>query len=152
MLDFDLDLDFDDEKEARDGLRLTERIVKSDDAISFEPSDDYADNAHSSVVETQKLAAKKEAGAIVKSARNAQKRMEANTDQSYYFTVVFLDSYQAEAFMKALEWNKFSEDSWSLDGLALAKKLGIKLPESQYAPYDFGKEDTKLSDLSFELD
>lgn len=154
-LDLDLDLDLETQNDVGDGLRLTQRIVSNDDHISFEPSGDYAENARMSVEGLQALGAKKEkaaVGKVVKDARNAQKRMEANTDQSYYFTMVFLDSYQAEAFMKALGLDKFSDSSWSVDGLAAARAMGIELPESHYAPYDLEAGDRKLADLSFDID
>jgi len=53
-------------------------------------------------------------------------------DTDYYFTVVFLSQAQRDAFLKATGWDKYGQ--FHLDGLALAKALGIELPQVELTP------------------
>jgi hypothetical protein len=60
-------------------------------------------------------------------ARQEAARFELATDSEFWFAVYFQSREQKEAFLQLLDW--LSEGDKYLNGLALAEKLGLKLPE-----------------------
>lgn len=145
-LDLDLDLDFSFDLESDDtktrGETLALGLAHPDETRGEWPAEnpDYATDQ------------KAQLGATLREmrdlAKRADERTKANIDASYHFSVVFLDYPQMKAFLEATGWNKHG--THHLDGLALAKALGVTLPESSFAPYDL-HEDKRLAELSFEL-
>ena len=59
------------------------------------------------------------------------KRFEDATDSEFWFAVCFDSREQKEAFLKALQWTLAADGADKyLDGVALARKLGLQLPAS----------------------
>lgn len=58
---------------------------------------------------------------------------DASTDGAFYFVVCFLSSEQRDAFLKGAGWESLAEEDFDyyLDGLALAKRMGIPVPSCQ---------------------
>lgn len=68
-------------------------------------------------------------------ATDAHRRFDANVSGDYYFCVVFLSQVQKRAFLEQTVFGKFAYNSVRfLNGVALAKHLGVELPESPYNP------------------
>ena len=84
-----------------------------------------------------------------KRAKEEAKRFQDATDSEYWFAVVFETRAQKEAFLRAMKWIK--EGDKYLDGIRLAEKQGIDLPEAD-VPYVPAKPDRKLDDLSLPLE
>lgn len=82
-------------------------------------------------------------------AHKAIERMNANATSIYFCTIVFLDHVQMDAFMKATEWYKFGQPD--IDGIRLAKHLGVELPKSAYRPHEVGP-DKMLGHLAMTAD
>ena len=76
---------------------------------------------------------KQEAGATLLAIREADKRerdRHANTlDSEYWVAICFQNRAQKEEFLRQIGWLKFGDKY--LDGMALAKRHGFKLPEGE---------------------
>lgn len=81
--------------------------------------------------------------------KKARERLKAGLDCDFFFCVTFLDSKQREAFLAASGWEKFGRRY--VNGLALAKALGIELPESAYKPSE-PKLDKAYAEFALDFD
>ena len=60
------------------------------------------------------------------------KRKVDATDSEYWFCVCFQSRAQSEAFLREIGWRKFGDKY--LDGVKVAKMMGIELPDDE-VPY-----------------
>jgi len=77
-------------------------------------------------------------------ASNEQQTFEDNTDSEYWFTVVFQNRRQKDAFLEATGWVE-NHDKY-LDGEWLAEELGVELPEANQR-YIVEEEEKKIAAL-----
>lgn len=69
--------------------------------------------------------------------KNAQERFKTHTDTDYFICVVFLSQPQKDAFLANSGWGKYSGGGGRyLNGLALARDLGIEIPEEEFKPFE----------------
>lgn len=74
-------------------------------------------------------------------------RFEQTTDSEHWFAVCFDSREQKEAFLRALKWAQAVEADKYLNGVALAAKIGVTLPEAKTLGLregPFGFEDLSL--------
>lgn len=65
-------------------------------------------------------------------AKNEDRRFELATDSEYWFAMCFQTREQKEAFLKAMEWFELGDKY--IDGQAVAKQMGVELPDAD-VPY-----------------
>ena len=73
-----------------------------------------------------------EAAAVLSVARRVDRDVERNTNPDYSLTLVFVSAEQAQLFAKKMGWTRHALDYRPvfLDGLAVARELGVELPET----------------------
>lgn len=76
-----------------------------------------------------------------KRAKDEEERKKIATDSEYWFSVVFISREQKEAFLRALGED---ENDKMINGVKLAKHLGINIPDAKFSPTQ-EKDDIKLS-------
>lgn len=79
--------------------------------------------------------------------RAEKDRFTQTVDSEHWFCVCFDSRAQKEAFLLALKWSQAVEADKYLDGVALADKIGVTLPEAVTRPLregPFGFEDVSL--------
>jgi hypothetical protein len=74
-----------------------------------------------------------------------REHMRLTTDSEYWCALCFETREQKEAFLKAI--NIYHEGDKYLDGLDMARRLGINLPASSMAYRPTAKENKRLSAL-----
>lgn len=146
-MDFNMDVDLDLDKPAGNvregGLNRARTMLHPDVTMVEADVPDDADMEEASEAEVTSVLAK-----VRENAAKSQARIEANTTSQYYFTVVFLDRKQRDAFLNATGWVEFGKRC--VDGIALAKKLGVTLPESAYQPQAWNG-DRRYGEIAFEI-
>lgn len=81
------------------------------------------------------------------------KRNQAFDDQSnvdYYLPIVFAFGEQGREFLKATGWDKYvvnDERGCYFDGIAIAKALGIPLPERKVHFYEATQDDRLITEV-----
>lgn len=87
--------------------------------------------------------------AAVLKQKEARERQAAAVDLAneteFWFAMYFQTREQKDAFLKAVKW--FEMGDKYLDGLLVAKEMGVELPPRQ-APYKVGRIDKKLAALT----
>lgn len=81
---------------------------------------------------------------------DAQKRIDSSNDMDYFFCVVFLSMEQRDAFLAATGWDEYG--ARYVNGLELARKLGVKLPESFYKPPVRTGADKSMLEFALDMD
>jgi hypothetical protein len=98
--------------------------VADDDTPELFRGVDYQDNTeHDMKAELDTLQS-----AFQQRAKEEAERFLTTTDSAYWTCLCFDSREQKEAFLKALAWDQVSNGDDILDGVALAKQLGIALP------------------------
>lgn len=80
----------------------------------------------------------------------AQAHIDASNDFDFFTCIVFTSMAQRDAFLDATRWDAFGKRY--IDGLALAKKLGVQLPASAYRPPKREGPDPSLAPFALSLD
>lgn len=92
---------------------------------------------------------KKDFSALDLERKKASQTIEASRDTDYVIQVVFLDHKQRDAFLSQTGWDKHGKRY--VNGLELARQLGVELPESNYKPPK-PKTDKTLSAFALDLE
>lgn len=77
-------------------------------------------------------------------AQRGESQYDLATDFDYYINIVFLSREQRDAFLRAVGWDRYGQRY--VNGLALAKALGVELPPVDYRPYE-PHPDKKLAEV-----
>lgn len=79
-------------------------------------------------------------------AQAESKRMELATDSEYWTCLVFQTREQAEAFAAAVPW--LEQGAKYVDGVQVARSLGIELPPAAVPYNTSSRKDKKLNKLT----
>lgn len=145
---FDLvdDFGFDDLSESIDGIDLRGDYTPERD--SPEDSVEYSDS-YERDTKAELDAIKKDFSELDKQRKQATKTIEASRDTDYAIQVIFLDHKQRDAFLEQSGWHKHGKRY--VNGLELAKAMGIELPESNFRPPK-PRTDKTLSAFALDLE
>lgn len=117
------------ESAENDGVALLGNLLPNRDAP--EDGAEYTgDFEHDAARDIERI--KQDFSHIDEERRKAARTIGASRDVDFVIQVVFLDMPQRDAFLKASGWERHGKRY--VNGLELAKAMGIELPESAYRP------------------
>lgn len=136
---------FDAVSDSVDGVDLPGNYLPErdfpDDAVEY--TGNYESDTAAEIAQV-----KKDFSALDLERKKASQTIEASRDTDYVVQVVFLDRKQRDAFLSQTGWDKYGKRY--VNGLELARQLGVELPESNYKPPK-PKTDKTLSAFALDL-
>jgi hypothetical protein len=86
----------------------------------------------------------KEAGAALNLLKTSTADVTRVMGNGYWGALVFPDEATYQAFLRLTGWDEYTEEGAYIDGLAVAKKLGIELPPIEPMRFKSRRVDARL--------
>lgn len=134
--DFDLDFDLTDEDDDQDDSVLdplfqnyyTPDVSDDDDAPEDETFIEAVEAENEQILSDLEKADQHQRSML----GETKKAVSSGVDTNYYFSVVFTSEEQLQAFFEQSGWGEYGGTRF-LDGVLLAKAMGIELPSAYLA-------------------
>lgn len=138
------DLSFGNESAGDDGVDLLGNYAPDDAGLDEVDDDLSVTYAEDTAVESQKVL-----GQMAQAQKDAGARIKAATNYDFFLCVVFISQEQRDEFVRRTGWD--DHGGRYVNGVSLAKAMGIELPPSDYQPPAREKADRALSELALDI-